>query len=104
MVVLKKSNPRAGCPRVTDDPRGLLLLGRLEFLDDLLGIVVEGIAAAGAADVVGLALEHDGRGAQAARHAADVLLAAAGERLALAAAGDLEVLGEQCALLLVEPI
>src|SRR5262249_50533533 len=68
--------------------RGLLLLG-FERLDELLGVLVEGVAAAGAADVVRLAAERHGHRAEAAGDDALVLLGRGGERLTLLVGGHL---------------
>src|SRR5271156_5433066 len=58
-------------------------LARLEFADEFVGIVVEGVAAAATADVVGLALVLYGHGAQAAAHDTLELVVATGKRHAL---------------------
>src|SRR3954452_21891391 len=73
----------------------LFRLLRLEFLDVLFRVLAELVAATAAADVVGLALVHDGEGADAAADDALGLAVAAGERDALLGGADLIFLAEQ---------
>src|SRR5262249_57117120 len=73
----------------------LLRLALLELLDVLFGVVLEGVPAAGAADVIGLALVHHRDGAEAAADDALRLTVRTGERHALLGAADLIQLGEQ---------
>src|SRR6185369_6435952 len=73
----------------------LLLLFRFELGDVLLGVFLELIAAAGAADVVGLALVGDGHGATAAGDdALRITVAARGEWHPFLGRADLKQLGE----------
>src|SRR5205823_2559930 len=77
-----------------DEAELLLFLPQIVFSDVFLRILLEGVAAAGAADVIGHALEADRNGADAAGDDAFIFLAAAGERLTLLGAFDLVLLGE----------
>src|SRR5262249_21631145 len=72
-----------------------LFLPRFRLLEELLRVVLEGVPAAGAADVIGLALVRHGNRAQAAADDALRPGLAGGEGLALLGGADLVATGKE---------
>src|SRR5207248_1333605 len=87
----RDAGPRS-VPATLAAPYLFLPLLRFPLLDVELRVLVEGVTAAGAANVIGGALEADGAGAQTAADDALLLLLACAEAGAFHAVGDLVIL------------